>query len=414
MRAGRQHVAGLNTGSNPLAVNCAGFVPFAMMSSKVDRFGHEMEIITHPGSGIADARMHWAPILGAGAHLVVGIGSQEVNWSRLSEGLAHGARFVAAFADPDFASRWGDIARDFVESLTLTVTSIAVSVVLSLPVAVGAARHLAPRTVYALCRGFIAVSRSVNEIIVAILLVAMFGFGSFAGFHKLTFATIGFMAKLMAEDIEEIDADRIDALCATGASFWHWLEFAVLSQVMPRLHIDFRESTVIGSVGAGGVGATLNTSMDRYECDIVAAIILVIIAGRRVQLGLAAQRHPMNTAAAPAAWRKRSPRAELAIFAGWVLALAFVSWCFQVMTLDTLWAFVTNAPKKGPLTSAAACCPRHGATPATCSTRCGSRSTSRRWARSSACPRVTMLLILILATVAVSEWVSARVRQHLI
>jgi phosphonate transport system substrate-binding protein len=52
MRAGRLHVAGFNTGSNPLAVNCAGFVPFTMMASKDNRFGYEMEIITHPGSGI--------------------------------------------------------------------------------------------------------------------------------------------------------------------------------------------------------------------------------------------------------------------------------------------------------------------------------------------------------------------------
>ncbi|MDZ7590538.1 MAG: phosphonate ABC transporter, permease protein PhnE [Rubrivivax sp.] len=53
----------------------------------------------------------------------------------------------------------------------------------------------------------------------------------------------------------------------------------------------------------------------------------------------------MSTAA-DALWRKRSPRAELAIFAAWVLALAFVSWCFQVMTQDTIWAFVTDAPKQ--------------------------------------------------------------------
>ncbi len=53
MRAGRLHVAGFNTGSNPLAVNCAGFAPFAMMASKDNRFGYEMEIITHPGSGVS-------------------------------------------------------------------------------------------------------------------------------------------------------------------------------------------------------------------------------------------------------------------------------------------------------------------------------------------------------------------------
>jgi phosphonate transport system permease protein len=125
-----------------------------------------------------------------------------------------------------------------------------------------------------------------NEIIVAILLVAMFGFGPFAGFLTLTFATIGFMAKLMAEDIEEIDADQLDALRATGATFMQRLDFGVLTQVLPRLvglsmyrlDINFRESAVIGIVGAGGIGATLNTAMDRYEYGSAAAVILVIIA----------------------------------------------------------------------------------------------------------------------------------------
>jgi phosphonate transport system permease protein len=113
----------------------------------------------------------------------------------------------------------------------------------------------------------------------------MFGFGPFAGFLTLTFATIGFMAKLMAEDIEEIQASQLEALRATGAGYLQVLDFAVLSQVMPRLiglslyrlDINFRESAVIGIVGAGGIGATLNTAMDRYEFDTAAAIILIII-----------------------------------------------------------------------------------------------------------------------------------------
>jgi phosphonate transport system permease protein len=124
-----------------------------------------------------------------------------------------------------------------------------------------------------------------NEIIVAIFLVAMFGFGPFAGFLTLTFATIGFMAKLMAEDIEEIQASQLEALRATGAGYVQVLDFAVLSQVTPRflglslyrLDINFRESAVIGIVGAGGIGATLNTAMDRYEFDSAAAVLWVII-----------------------------------------------------------------------------------------------------------------------------------------
>lgn len=235
---------------------------------------------------IADARLRWALILGAIAYLVVGIGSLEVNWARLADGLERGARFVVAFLQPDFTTRWDDIRRGFAESLTMTVTSTAVGVLLAIPVAIGAASNLAPRWIYALCRGFIAVSRTLNEIIVAILLVAMFGFGPFAGFLTLTFATVGFMAKLLAEDIEEISPDQLDALRATGASLPQQLDFGVLSQVMPRLiglsmyrlDINFRESAVIGIVGAGGVGDTLNTAMDRYEYDSAAAVILIIIA----------------------------------------------------------------------------------------------------------------------------------------
>ncbi len=234
---------------------------------------------------IADARLRWALMLGAIAYLIVGIGSLEVNWERVVQGLERGARFVAAFAQPDFTSRWSDIQRGLIESLTMTVTSTAVGVLLSIPVAIGAATNLAPRWIYLTCRGFVAVSRTLNEIIVAILLVAMFGFGPFAGFLTLTFATIGFMAKLLAEDIEEIDADQLDALRATGATFWQRLDFGVLPQITPRLiglsmyrlDINFRESAVIGIVGAGGVGDTLNTAIDRYEYGSAAAIILIII-----------------------------------------------------------------------------------------------------------------------------------------
>ncbi|MDP2171607.1 MAG: phosphonate ABC transporter, permease protein PhnE [Rhodocyclaceae bacterium] len=224
--------------------------------------------------------------LGAVLYLVLALGSLEVNWARLVEGLERGGRFVAAFVQPDFTSRWNDILAGFSESLTMTITSTALGIALSIPVAVGAARNLAPTPVYLACRGFIAVSRTLNEIIVAIFLVALFGFGPFAGFLTLTFATIGFMAKLLAEDIEEADAAPLEALRATGAGFLQRLDFAVFPQVMPRfiglslyrLDINFRESAVIGIVGAGGIGATLNTAMDRYEYDTAAAVILIIIA----------------------------------------------------------------------------------------------------------------------------------------
>jgi len=234
---------------------------------------------------IRDWRWRWGIYAVAVIYLVMAVSSVEVNWARVYEGLERGWRFLQGFLVPDFTSRWNDIRSGLVESLTMTVTSTIVGVLISIPIGIGAARNLAPLPVYLICRSVIAISRSLQEIIVAILFVAMFGFGPFAGFLTLTFATVGFMAKLLAEDIEDIDEGQAEAVRATGASWWQVVNYAVQPQVMPRLiglslyrlDINFRESSVIGIVGAGGIGATLNTSIDRYEYDSAGAILLIII-----------------------------------------------------------------------------------------------------------------------------------------
>lgn len=222
---------------------------------------------------------------GAVIYLVLAIASVEVNWFRVYEGLDRGLRFVEAFLVPDFTTRWRDIQIGMLESLTMTVTSTVFGILISVPIGIGAARNIAPLPVYAVCRGIIAISRSFQEIIIAILFVAMFGFGPFAGFLTLSFATIGFLSKLLAEDIEDIDESQAEAVRATGASWWQLVNYAIQPQVMPRLiglslyrlDINFRESAVIGIVGAGGIGATLNTAIDRYEYDSAAAILIIII-----------------------------------------------------------------------------------------------------------------------------------------
>lgn len=219
-------------------------------------------------------------------YLVIALGTVEVNWARVVDGLARGARFVGGFLQPNFSRRWDDILQGMIESLTMTVTATVVGIAISVPIGIGAARNMVPRPVYYACRAIVAVSRSLQEIIVAILLVAMVGFGPFAGFLTLSFATIGFLAKLFAEDIEDIDPAPVEAVRATGAGWPSLLAYGVLPQVAPRLiglslyrlDINFRESAVVGIVGAGGVGATLNTAIDRYEFDSAAAILILIIA----------------------------------------------------------------------------------------------------------------------------------------
>ncbi|WP_305970777.1 MULTISPECIES: phosphonate ABC transporter, permease protein PhnE [unclassified Mameliella] len=239
-----------------------------------------------PPQVLTDRRWRIALQVGLLIYLVLAFGSIDVNWQRVSEGLERGQRFVMGFLQPDFMSRWRDISQGLIESLTMTLTSSVVGVMISVPIGIGAARNLVPRPVYLVCRSIVAVSRSLQEVIVAIFLVAMFGFGPFAGFLTLTFATIGFIAKLLADDIEEIDETQAEAIRATGASWFQLLNYAIQPQVMPRLvglslyrlDINFRESAVIGIVGAGGIGATLNTAIDRYEYDSAGAILLIVIA----------------------------------------------------------------------------------------------------------------------------------------
>lgn len=235
---------------------------------------------------ISSPALRWALLIGSVIYLILAFGSIDVNWTRVYRGLDRGWQFVLAFASPDFVSRAVEIRDGLTESAVMAFASTVVGIAISIPIGLGAARNISILPVYLVCRAIVAVSRALNEIVVAILLVAIFGFGPLAGFLTLSFATIGFLSKLLAEEIEDMDKVQAEAVRSTGASWLQRYVFGVHPQVIPRLiglsvyrlDINFRESAVLGIVGAGGIGATLNTAFDRYEFDTAAAILLVIIA----------------------------------------------------------------------------------------------------------------------------------------
>jgi len=234
---------------------------------------------------IKRAWLRWALGFGAVLYLALALGTMDVNWNRVWEGLPRGARFFAAFFPPNFAGRWNDISEGILESLWITVASTVIGIGISIPIGVGAAKNIAPAPVYYFCRGVLAVSRSFQEIILAIFFVKLFGFGPFAGLVTLSFATVGFYGKLLAEDIEDMHPAPAEAVRASGASWLQWINYGIQPQVTPRMvglalyrfDINFRESAVVGIVGAGGIGATLDTAFNRYEFDSAAAILLIII-----------------------------------------------------------------------------------------------------------------------------------------
>ena len=234
---------------------------------------------------IKNATLRWAIVVGAAVYFATAFGTMDVNWERVSEGIPRGQRFLDAFFPPNFADNRGVVWDGIKESIWMAIIATVAGIALSIPVGLGAARNLAPRWVYMSCRSIIAGSRTFPEIILAIFAVKLFSFGPFAGFVALSIGTIGFYGKLLAEDIENMSASQAEAVKATGASWFQWINYAIQPQVMPRmiglavyrLDINFRESAVVGIVGGGGIGATLNTAFDRYEFDTAAAILLIII-----------------------------------------------------------------------------------------------------------------------------------------
>ncbi len=207
-----------------------------------------------------------------------------ISWARVIEGLDNGRVFLGQMFPPDF-TRWRLLISELIESIEIAVIASLLGILLSLPIGLLAARNLMPAWVFWPTRAFIAVTRSFHPMIFAILFVKAVGFGPLPGILTLIFATIGFIAKLFAEAIEEISLKPVEAVRATGAPFMSVLIFSVLPQVLNRFvgfssyqfDVNLRNSTMLGIVGAGGIGGSLFAAFQRFEYDFVCAILIAII-----------------------------------------------------------------------------------------------------------------------------------------
>ncbi|MBE0530990.1 MAG: phosphonate ABC transporter, permease protein PhnE [Rhodospirillales bacterium] len=227
-------------------------------------------------------RALWA---GLALYVVYAASLLDITWQRFFAGLGHGTVFIGRMLPPDF-TRWELLVSDLAESLEIAIVATFFGIVLSLPVGLLAARNLMPLWVTWPARLIIAVCRSFHPVIVAILFVKAVGFGALAGILALIIASIGFIGKLFAEAIEEISLKQVEAIRASGAPFANIITYGVLPQVLTRfigfctyqLDSNLRNSTMVGLVGAGGIGGTLFAAFQRFDYDFVCAILLAIIA----------------------------------------------------------------------------------------------------------------------------------------
>jgi len=174
------------------------------------------------------------------------------------------------------------------DTLNIATLGTMMGVIIAVPVAFMAARNTTPSLYVArqIALLIIVSSRSINSLIWALLLVSIIGPGVLAGIVAIGLRSIGFVAKLLYEAIEEIDESQVEAVTATGASEAQVINYAIVPQVLPafagisvfRWDINIRESIILGLIGAGGIGLQLQASLNVLAWSQVTLIFIVILA----------------------------------------------------------------------------------------------------------------------------------------
>ncbi len=207
----------------------------------------------------------------------------DIDLSRLGRAASALADIADEFWPPDF-SQFGPIWQALIETIQIAVLATGIGVLFSLPLGLVSARNLFPRAVTAPARWAASAVRVLPSILWAVLAVIVFGPGPLAGVVAMSFYTIGYLAKLHSEAFEGIPRDAVDAVRSMGHGrptvAWHVAlpeaANALRSQVLFMLEYNIRSSSVIGFVGAGGLGQLVNTYLQFYDYARVNAVLITL------------------------------------------------------------------------------------------------------------------------------------------
>ena len=210
---------------------------------------------------------------------------EDTDWQRVG-GLTKVLDRVFVFIPPD-VSIFSNLLIPTVETLMIAFLGTLLAVVLSIPVAILAASNVSPLfpVGYTVGRFVVIGSRSVHEIVWGLIFVATFGLGSLAGIFAITFRSIGFLSKQMAESIEGLDLKCVEGLRAAGASDIQLLYFGILPQLSSifisntvfLFDINIRRSAVLGMIGAGGLGLAFSNELFKYNYPGATSVLIVIL-----------------------------------------------------------------------------------------------------------------------------------------
>jgi len=189
------------------------------------------------------------------------------------------------FFPPDWAGMVG-MLQPLAVTVVLAMASTILGMSLSLPCALAASSNLAPTPIRLTIRAFIALERGLPEIVQLLLLIAIFGLGVVPGLIALSISSIGMLAKLLADGIEEIEPQMLESVAGTGATRSQVIRYAVIPHILPALfanglfqfEFNVRTSIILGAIGAGGIGYVMRTSMMSMDYHTACMATLLTLA----------------------------------------------------------------------------------------------------------------------------------------
>lgn len=192
--------------------------------------------------------------------------------------------YLSGFLRPDF-SQWELYLEQIVVTVQIALWGTFLAVVAAIPFGLLSARNVAPVWIVQPARRLMDLFRSINELVIATLFIVAVGLGPFAGVMALAVHTTGVLAKLFSEAVEAIEPGPVEGVRATGASRIQEVVWSVIPQVLPlwasfalyRLESNARSSTVLGIIGAGGIGSLLMQSIRSFSYERTAAIVLLMV-----------------------------------------------------------------------------------------------------------------------------------------
>ncbi|ATX75728.1 MAG: phosphonate ABC transporter, permease protein PhnE [Reinekea forsetii] len=208
----------------------------------------------------------------------------EMDFGMLIRDRANIAILAGDFFPPNFQN-WKFYVAEMLVTIQVAIWGTLLAVILAVPFSILSAENLVPVWVYQPIRRLMDAARAINELVFAMLFVVAVGLGPFAGVMALFIHTTGVLAKLFSEAIEAIEPGPVEGVRAVGANGLQEIIFGVIPQVLPlwisytlyRFESNLRSATVIGMVGAGGIGVVLWESMRGFQFANTCAIILIII-----------------------------------------------------------------------------------------------------------------------------------------